>query len=106
MDLRVSKQGADMNTSIKVLVLASLLVGAAAVAQETPKTASPDAASDNAWPDFATLDKNGDGSITKEEAKTQSLLASRFQEVDRDGDGKLSAAEYDGARKHMTAPNP
>ncbi|HEY7377087.1 MAG TPA: EF-hand domain-containing protein [Steroidobacteraceae bacterium] len=97
-----------MNTSIKALVLASaaLLAGAAAFAQETPKAAAPDAASANAWPDFATLDKNGDGAISKDEAKAQSLLASRFQEVDRDGDGKLSAAEYGGARKHMQAPNP
>src|SRR5262245_14814518 len=113
---RVQAKEHDMNTSIKVLALASLLVGAAALAQDPPKTDTPktdtpqtsttDNAADNQWPDFATLDKNGDGSISKDEAKAQSLLASRFQEIDRDADGKLSAAEYNGARKHMMAPNP
>jgi EF hand len=91
-----------MNGAMKVAALAAVLACPVAFAEDTTTTAT----GNNEWPEFSTLDQNGDGNISKDEAKAQSLLASRFSEVDKDMDGKLSADEYNGARNHMKAPNP
>ena len=58
------------------------------------------------WPEFSTLDKNGDGSINRDEAREQSMLSSRFGEMDGDGDGALSSDEYQkGREQYNTSPN-
>ncbi len=88
-----------MNGTIKVTALAALLVSAAAFAGD-PKEA------DHALPDFSTLDTNGDGAISTEEAREQSLVASRFGELDGDKNGKLSSDEYKKAVDRSKAPNP
>lgn len=46
-------------------------------------------------PDFAMLDRDGDGSVTLEEL--QSLSAARFTAADTNDDGALSAAEMAAA---------
>ena len=43
---------------------------------------------------FNALDKNGDGYLTRAEAKANPYLASNFKAADRNNDGKLSRAEY------------
>ena len=91
-----------MNGIIKVAALAALIASAAAFAQE-PNTDKMD---DNALPDFSTLDTNGDGDLSKEEARGQSLVASRFGELDGDKNGKLSSDEYQKAVDRSKAPNP
>jgi len=91
-----------MNGAMKVAALAAVLACSAAFADDTKTTAT----GNNEWPEFSTLDQNGDGNISKDEAKAQSLLASRYSEIDNDMDGKLSAEEYNKARDHMKAPNP
>ena len=45
-------------------------------------------------PGFNDLDKNHDGALSSTEAAANPQLAKRFKEVDTDGDGKLSRAEY------------
>ena len=46
--------------------------------------------------DFKRYDANNDGHITREEAKSSSGLSSRFKDLDKDGDGTLSAQEFGG----------
>ena len=43
---------------------------------------------------FTGLDKNGDGYLTRAEAKGNARLASNFKVADRNNDGKLNRAEY------------
>jgi hypothetical protein len=122
-----------MKGTIKIAALAALLTTGAAFAQgqypdpatqpqnpQTPATTpsepadssattptdSSTTATDNEWPDFGTLDANGDGKISQDEAKSQSLIASRFSEIDGDKDGSLSTDEYQKAQKLSKAPNP
>jgi hypothetical protein len=44
--------------------------------------------------EFNALDKNGDGYLTRAEARGNPRLASNFKAADRNNDGKLSRAEY------------
>lgn len=46
-------------------------------------------------PTFASLDSNGDRSITSEEAVRYELLANDFQMADGDRDGRIGQTEYD-----------
>jgi uncharacterized low-complexity protein len=54
--------------------------------------------------DFKRYDTNNDGYITREEAKSSSGLSSRFKDLDKDGDGKLSAQEFGGWTEKKSAP--
>jgi hypothetical protein len=93
----------DMNGSIKTAALAALLVSATAFGAD-PSTDK--AGTENAPPDFSTLDANGDGAISKDEAREQSWVASRFGELDADKNGKLSGDEYKNAVEMLKEPNP
>jgi len=42
---------------------------------------------------FSSVDTNGDGFISREEAAKAQGFVGRFEELDKDGDGKLSQAE-------------
>jgi hypothetical protein len=43
---------------------------------------------------FAAIDKNGDGHISRDEAK-DATWSNRFTELDKDNDGRLSQSEFD-----------
>ena len=92
-----------MNGTMKVAALAALSVSAAAFGADpsTDKTNT-----ENALPEFSTLDKNGDGAISKDEAREQSWVASRYGELDGDKNGKLSGEEYKKAVDMSKAANP
>lgn len=54
-------------------------------------------------PAFSELDTNGDGAVSRTEFVTaqESSLRRRFQVLDRDGDGRLQAEEYNEARRRF-----
>jgi hypothetical protein len=45
---------------------------------------------------FNRLDRNNDGFISADEAKSGDLTGDRFKELDKDGDGKISREEAGG----------
>src|SRR5688500_2192408 len=51
---------------------------------------------------FVSMDKNGDGFISKDEAKG-SPHAAEFASLDKNGDGKLSRDEHANAKDHVAA---
>jgi len=51
---------------------------------------------------FGSLDKNGDGFISKEEA-AGTPHAADFATLDKNGDGKLSREEHAAAKEHVAA---
>jgi YD repeat-containing protein len=48
---------------------------------------------------FTALDRNGDHRISRSEAGFDRLMSETFAEIDTDGDGFVSAAEYAVAEK-------
>jgi EF hand len=77
-----------MNSIIKVSALAIVLAAGAAFAQQTPP-----APTGTSSMDYSKLDTNGDGVISKDEAKGDPSLSSQFSTLDADKDGKLSSSE-------------
>jgi hypothetical protein len=61
--------------------------------EATPATETP----------FADLDKNHDGSLTKDELPADEMLSKHFSVADTNGDGKLSEAEAAKHRADMAA---
>jgi Ca2+-binding EF-hand superfamily protein len=45
-------------------------------------------------PGFNELDKNGDGKVSRAEAKANRVLSQRWQDTDDDKDGFVTRAEY------------
>jgi hypothetical protein len=76
-----------MNGLIKTAALAAMLASMSAFAQQDPTAAGGGG-------DFATLDANGDGSVSQDEAKADATLSAKFAELDTNKDGKLSSSEY------------
>jgi len=67
-----------------------------------PATPAPAATADSGM-SFEDMDKNKDGSITKDELADTEMLSQHFAAADKDGDGKLSKAEVDAHRAAMPA---
>jgi hypothetical protein len=91
-------------TLFAALVAAAFAVPLAANAGGTGKhTASTNGANDGgAAAMFKSMDKNGDGFISKDEAKGTPHDGD-FASLDKDGDGKLSAEEHANAKEHVAA---
>ncbi|WP_404341613.1 calmodulin [Pseudoalteromonas mariniglutinosa] len=70
-----------MKTVNKTLALIALVSSSAAVAAS----------------DFDALDVNSDGVISQSEAAVDAALMSQFKELDTDGNGELSKAEFSKA---------
>jgi hypothetical protein len=53
---------------------------------------------------FSELDKNHDGSLTRDELSSSSSIVSQFSTYDTNGDGKLSETEYNAAIGNPSSP--
>lgn len=73
---------------VLLLILTSLAASAAALAQPATRPA-----------DFAALDRNGDGHVTRIEALADPEIYKRFAQSDANKDRQLSLAEYLTARE-------
>ena len=80
-----------MNALIKVAALAAVLSASAAFAQDYPATPSSQSGAQSV--DYTKLDKNGDGNISKDEAKADPSLSAKFDALDTDKSGSLSTTE-------------
>ncbi|WP_462156808.1 EF-hand domain-containing protein [Pseudoalteromonas sp. GB56] len=69
-----------MKTTNTLLAMAILASSSAAFATEATT--------------FETLDVDGNGSISKEEATAQASVLTKFDELDVDGNGELSKEEF------------
>jgi hypothetical protein len=83
-------------------------VGAAPV--DAPTSASADgrdlAALEHRWAVplmFNSFDTDKDGSLSRQEARTSSMLSGQFDQLDKDGDGKLSVDELGAADAPLSA---
>jgi Ca2+-binding EF-hand superfamily protein len=76
-----------MKGLIKTAALAALLASMSAFAQDPATTGEKGG-------DFASLDANGDGSVSQDEAKADATLSAKFSELDTNKDGKISSSEY------------
>jgi hypothetical protein len=81
-----------MNALTKVAALAAVFSVSAAFAQDYPAT-TPTSQSGAQSADYAKLDKNGDGNISKDEAKADPSLSAKFDALDTDKSGSLSTTE-------------
>lgn len=78
------------------LAILFALVGCSTVAvAESPATLPDAKAMQEVQARFQSLDKNRDLRISKAEAGTEKALADRFAAVDANGDGFLSAPEFE-----------
>ena len=83
----------------RTLPLAALLVAFAAQAADTPAAATTPPAK----PARIAIDADGDGFVTREEAKAHPRLEAQFDAVDADKDGRLDATEMKAHRVAMRA---
>jgi Ca2+-binding EF-hand superfamily protein len=67
----------------------AIVVAALTACSSMEREAGPDAARA-----FRSLDRNGDGYITRDEARRDDAVARGFEMADRNGDGKLEPEEF------------
>jgi EF hand domain-containing protein len=83
--------------TLKPLIALAVVAGAAVAGSAAAGTADGPAASWSAQAAdqrFDQLDRNHDGSLSRDEANEAHELDTRFSELDADNDGKLSRGEY------------
>lgn len=86
-----------MNALIKVSALAAVLAASAAFAQDYPTAPASQTGAESM--DYSKLDKNGDGNISKDEAKADPTLSAKFDELDKDKSGSLSTTELSAKKE-------
>ena len=110
--------------TLKIAALSALFACGAAFAQQEPPMQQPadeypaqppattpptttESSSDatqatgSQLPEFSTVDKNGDGQVSRDEAAAAPVLGQVWSEADADQNGSLSNSEYDRVRESM-----
>ncbi|MEZ5703521.1 MAG: EF-hand domain-containing protein [Burkholderiaceae bacterium] len=80
--------------SRSLLLFAAITMGASSATVWAQSAAAPADRDASVVALFAQADKNGDKSLSSEEAKAIPALAENFSAVDTNGDGKISQAEF------------
>lgn len=88
--------------NLAMILLLGFAVAGLAIAAEPPSAAAP-ASTDKVKIDFGTLDKDADGSLTKEEVKAVAELQPLFDTLDADHDRVLSQPEFQRWRGASTS---
>jgi len=80
----------------KILHITATLIAAAGLALPAAAQTGPDTKSGDKrpYPEFKKVDKNGDGKITWEEAKSAGIPKDAFESADYDEDGELTRVGY------------
>lgn len=73
---------------------AAFVISAAAFAAEADR-----------WPSFRQADQDANGALTLDEVRDVRVLANDFALYDKNGDGKLSRAEFEAAKRGVTTEN-
>jgi len=81
----------------KLLAAVIAVIPLAGVAAETGKPKGPPATPAGQSGSFDALDANKDGRISMPEAAADPKLVENFSTADKNGDGYLDNAEFDGA---------
>jgi hypothetical protein len=94
----------NLNTVLAIAIAAAFAAPVAAQtspgsdkptgAQSSGTSAEGPAAGATVSGEFAGMDKNNDGYISRDEAK-DATWSNRFSELDKDNDGRLSQSEFD-----------
>lgn len=87
------------NILATMVSFSTLLTSFGAHADEDDKTKVKVAAANS----FAALDRNGDLRISRSEAGFDRIMSQTFAEIDTDGDGFVSLAEFNAAQQPRTA---
>lgn len=84
-----------LNTAL-ALSFASFIAVAADTSSGSSANANRDigATPSGAGQRFNELDKNGDGKISRDEAQSDRILSTQFAQIDKNGDGYISPDEY------------
>jgi len=87
-----------MQSKLLLSLIAGLFVSGAAFAQSSAPSAPSAPHMGGKMPhrfggEFAKMDKNGDGFITRDEAAGHKMLLEHFDEIDANKDGKISKEE-------------
>jgi hypothetical protein len=90
--------------TLNILSVAMLLFGVAALAEQ-PTRASQDRSMSSAAAKFKALDRNGDGELSKIEAKADSSISAQFASFDINLNGYITRSEYDAYIQSKRQPS-
>lgn len=89
--------------ALKTLSVAMLLFGVGALADQ-PARDSQDRSMSSDAAKFKTLDRNGDGELSKVEARADSSISAQFASFDINLNGYITKSEYDAYIRSKTQP--
>lgn len=92
--------------SLKIVAVAAALAAGTAFADTPPATSSSELEPQKSvtMPEFRSLDINGDGKVSEQEAQANAAVWEQFATLDADKNGSLSTNEYAKAQGKAKTP--